>query len=131
MRKLMRSLRFPSGKGIGLLVAVAAVSFSLSARARQTPQQTQQNPSYNRPSMSNFPDPLAGPSPMDPARLQKMREDERRKRLQSDTTKLVELSNQLKEEVDKTSKDELSLSVVRKAAEIEKLAHDVRERMKS
>ena len=60
-----------------------------------------------------------------------MREDDRRKRLRADTAKLLELSTELKEQVDKTSKDELSIDVVRKAAEIEKLARDVKERMKS
>lgn len=69
-----------------------------------------------------------GPSP---EKLEHMREDDRRKRLLADTAKLVELSNELKSDVEKTSKDQLSLDVVRKAAEIEKLAHDVKERMKS
>jgi hypothetical protein len=36
----------------------------------------------------------------------------------------------LKAEVDKTNKDMLSLNVIRKADEIEKLAHDVKEKMK-
>ena len=70
-------------------------------------------------------------NPMNPRKLEHMREEERHKRLLADTTKLVELTNQLKSEVDKASKDELSLDVVRKAAEIEKLAHDVKEHMKS
>ncbi len=72
-------------------------------------------------------EPLAGPSP---EKLEHMREDDRRKRLLSDTAKLLALSTELKEQVEKSSKDELSLDVVRKAAEIEKLAHDVKERMK-
>jgi hypothetical protein len=72
--------------------------------------------------------PMAG---LNSAKLAHMREDDRRKRLLEDTTKLVELSNELKTYVEKTPKDALSLDVVRKAAEIEKLAHDVKERMKS
>jgi len=36
----------------------------------------------------------------------------------------------LKAEVDKTTKDTLSLNVIRKADEIEKLAHSVKEKMK-
>ena len=74
------------------------------------------------------------PEPMatgNPRRLEHMREDERHKRLLADTARLVELTNELKTEVDKASKDELSLDVVRKAAEIEKLAHDVKDRMRS
>jgi hypothetical protein len=47
-----------------------------------------------------------------------------------DTDKLLALATQLKQEVDKTNKDVLSVDVIRKADEIEKLAHSVKERMK-
>ncbi len=60
----------------------------------------------------------------------KSRNSERFKRIQSDTEKLLQLSTELKADVDKSTKNELSLDVIRKAAEVEKLAHDVRERMK-
>ena len=40
------------------------------------------------------------------------------------------LANELKSQVDKSNKDTLSLDVVRKADEIEKLAHSVKEKMK-
>ena len=48
-----------------------------------------------------------------------------------DASKLLALTTELKSDVDKTDKDELSLEVMRKAAEIEKLAHDVQSRMKN
>lgn len=67
---------------------------------------------------------------MDAERV-KSANDDRRKRLASDVDKLVSLTNQLKADVDKTSKDELSLDVIRKAQEIEKLAHDVQNKMKN
>lgn len=54
----------------------------------------------------------------------------RHKRMQADAAKLLELSTELKADVDKAGNDELSLEVIRKAAEIEKLAHDVKERMR-
>ena len=57
--------------------------------------------------------------------------DERHKRLEDDVGKLQALTNELKSDVDKANKDELSLEVMRKAAEIEKLAHDVQSRMKN
>ena len=93
----------------------------------------QTSPGYTRPQPPGTPsqegiEPGMGPSAN---RLEKLREDERHKRLLADTEKLLALSTELKDEVDKTSKDELSVDVVRKAAEIEKLAHDVKERMKS
>lgn len=65
------------------------------------------------------------------SKLTHLREDERRKRLMADTARLVALTHELQAEVDNTSRDVLSLDVIRKAAEIEKLAHDVRERMKN
>jgi hypothetical protein len=61
----------------------------------------------------------------------KLRNDERQKRLISDTDKLLALATQLHEDVGKTDKNILSLDVVKRADEIEKLAHSVKERMKS
>jgi len=55
---------------------------------------------------------------------------ERKKQIADDTAKLLKLAADLKVEVDKTNKDTLSLSVIRKADEIERLAHNVKEKMK-
>ena len=54
----------------------------------------------------------------------------RQEALKRDTDKLVHLANELKAYVDKTNENLLSLEVVKKADEIEKLAHSVREKMK-
>lgn len=54
----------------------------------------------------------------------------RRKQLAEDSDRLYALAVALKAEVDKTNKDVLSLGVIRKADEIEKLAHNVKEEMK-
>jgi hypothetical protein len=67
---------------------------------------------------------------MDAQRL-KSANDDRHKKLASDVDRLVSLTNELKVDVDKANKDELSLDVIRKAQEIEKLAHDVQNRMKN
>ncbi|HWB33118.1 MAG TPA: hypothetical protein VG714_08105 [Acidobacteriaceae bacterium] len=61
----------------------------------------------------------------------KMRNIQRQKELVSDTQKLVALVNELQTDVSKSNKDMLSLDVIRKADEIEKLAHSVREKMKN
>lgn len=81
---------------------------------------------------------LDAPGETDPevrARMEHQREklvnDDRHKRLAADVDKLVQLTNELKVDVDKTNKDELSIDVIKKAQEIEKLAHDVQNRMKS
>jgi vacuolar-type H+-ATPase subunit B/Vma2 len=57
-------------------------------------------------------------------------EDMRRKRMLSDVDKLLVLATELKEEVDKSTKDEMSITAIKKATEMEKLAHDVKDRMR-
>lgn len=60
----------------------------------------------------------------------KARNTDRQKRLVADTEKLLSLATELKQDVDKTDKNTLSVDVIKKADEIEKLAHSVKERMK-
>ena len=60
----------------------------------------------------------------------KGRNSDRQKRLVADTDKLLSLATELKQDVDKTDKNTLSVDVIKKADEIEKLAHSVKERMK-
>jgi len=55
----------------------------------------------------------------------------RQKQLANDTAKLLTLANELKAELDKSSKDTLSVSVIKKAEQVEKLAHKVRDEMKA
>jgi hypothetical protein len=55
---------------------------------------------------------------------------ERKKQISNDSAQLLKLATELKNEVDKTTKDTLSLNVIRKADEIERLAHSVKEKMK-
>jgi nitric oxide reductase activation protein len=72
-------------------------------------------------------------NPLDSHRAEqqeKMRNTDRQKRLVADTEKLLALATDLKEQVDKSTKDTLSVEVIKKADEIEKLAHSVKERMK-
>jgi hypothetical protein len=56
---------------------------------------------------------------------------ERQAQLHRDTDNLLKLANELKQYVDKTNENTLSLDVVKKAEEIEKLAHSVKEKMKA
>jgi len=55
---------------------------------------------------------------------------ERQALLRSDTEKLVKLTTELRDYVDKSNENVLSLDVLKKADEIEKLAHSVKEKMK-
>ncbi|MGD0095312.1 MAG: hypothetical protein ABSB60_02380 [Terracidiphilus sp.] len=54
----------------------------------------------------------------------------RKKQIADESAQLLKLATDLKTEVDKTNKDTLSIMVIRKADAIEKLAHDVKEKMK-
>jgi hypothetical protein len=90
-----------------------------------------------RPSNSKLPgmqgpdagsnDPMAGRMENQQAKSRNM---ERQKKLQADTEKLLSLATELKEQVDKTDKNILSVDVIKKADEIEKLAKSVKDRMK-
>jgi hypothetical protein len=50
--------------------------------------------------------------------------------LKRDTEKLLKLSTELKDYVDKTNENVMSLDVIKKAEEIEKLAHSVKVKMR-
>jgi len=54
---------------------------------------------------------------------------ERKREMMADSERLLKLAMDLKAEVDKTGKDELSIFEIRKAEEIERLAHGVQEKM--
>jgi hypothetical protein len=62
--------------------------------------------------------------------LEKKRNVARQQDIKKDADKLLELATELKQYVDKTNEDILSMDVIKKADEIEKLAHSVREKMK-
>ena len=55
---------------------------------------------------------------------------ERQAALKPDTDKLFKLAAELKGYVDKSNENVLSLEVLKKAEEIEKLAHSVKDKMK-
>jgi hypothetical protein len=117
------------------LAALLVLSAALSAAA-QTQQNGQQSSSSQPPGQPSadrawttsgqvaFAGSQADKQNFDAANL------ERRKQLAADSARLLKLATDLKAEVDKTTKDTLSLSVIRKADEIEKLAHSVKEKMK-
>lgn len=56
--------------------------------------------------------------------------DQARQQINNECADLEKMANDLKAQVDKTTKDMLSISVIRKANEIEQLAHRVRDEMR-
>jgi hypothetical protein len=125
------------------LLAIAAVCCAIAQAACVQSTLGQGTGSYgsygnigNAPSQTVTPavpalDPLAdGPPPQMEHKQERLRNLDRQKQLVLDTQKLLALANELKVEVDKSNKDTMSLDVIRKAEEIEKLAHAVKEKMK-
>lgn len=51
--------------------------------------------------------------------------------LKRDTNKLLQLATELKAAVDKANENTLSVEVIKKAEEIEKLSHDVQKKMRN
>lgn len=63
-------------------------------------------------------------------KLAKKFNKERHEALKRDTDKLLQLATELKQYVDKSNENLLSVDVIRKSEEIEKLARSVKEKMK-
>jgi hypothetical protein len=63
--------------------------------------------------------------------MAKRRNAERQDEIKRDSDKLLKLATELKEYVDKSNENILSIEVVKKAEEIEKYAHSVKEKMKT
>ena len=110
----------------GLVVAGCAVG-GWTARAQS------QNGRPSQPTMPDLQEEPRGPriSAEMRERMEKARNDERQKRLIADTEKLYALATLLKEDVAKTDKYTLSLDVIHRTEEIEKLSRSIRERMKN
>jgi hypothetical protein len=90
-----------------------------------------------QPAVPPMPPPFgSGGEPNDPIqhqqqeKMEKARNADRQKQLVQDTDKLLALAKELKEEVGKSNSDTLSIDVVKKAGEIEKLAKSVKDRMR-
>jgi len=81
-------------------------------------------------------DGTAAPADPDPNRakldhdMAKKANLERQASLKADTDKLLKLTSELKDYVDRSNENVLSLDVLKKAEEIERLAHSVKEKMK-
>jgi len=106
---------------------VMVVAFTLAAQSGQPRQKTANSVIV----------PSADPSAKDQTRLQIEKQQSfdaanaaRKRQLDEDSARLLKLATDLKAEVDKTNKDVLSMTVIRKADEIERLARGVKEKMK-
>jgi hypothetical protein len=136
MQSSFAKLRWRAGVCAALLLAGSSVVVTGAGlptiSAAQMQQQPQQPPSMQvPPALGQPPEPN---DPMQRQRLEKMekaRNADRQKHLVQDTDKLLALAKELKEDVAKSNEDTLSVNVVKKAGEIEKLAKSVKDRMRS
>jgi hypothetical protein len=109
----------------GMATMLAGAPALLAGGQRQgAPQQFPRTPDASDGADSDMPLPkLADP---------KEQLKEGQKSLRRDVDRLVQLAKDLKEETDKTKEtDVLSLSLVKKAEDIEKLAHQIKERIRA
>jgi len=116
--------------GAVVLRPASAAPVAVEPAAMKAPQ-----PQYaqNRRALGALPQ---GQSPQDP--FQKEMQDrqvkeankKRQQDIKKDTDKLFELATELKAAVDKTNENMLSLDVIKKAEQVEKLAKKVKENMK-
>ena len=74
--------------------------------------------------------PTPGVNPALQERMAERRNSDRQRMLIADTDKLLLLAQELHDEVAKSSKDELSIPVLKKSEAIEKLAKSVKEKMR-
>lgn len=104
----------------GLLVASAAGLLLSRAQSAPAPAAaaSEKATSHAAPAAATvqLPAPAAGNDP----------DEARKQEIASECADLLKMATDLKQEVDKTTKDTLSVTVVRKAGEIEQLAHKVR-----
>jgi hypothetical protein len=109
------------------ILSLAVFAASAPSQGRRTPS----NPLQGQP-MSNF---VVDNSLSNDQRVQLEQATrlfvERQAQLRIDTAKLVALITELKQQVDKTDINILSLDVVKKAQEIQKLAKSVQDKMKN
>jgi hypothetical protein len=122
-------------KSIGARVLAAAIVFVTLAASHSLNSQQSPNPGKpillpeaNRPPDANAQ--MAMREQQNKKQSFEAANIERKKQINDDSARLLKLASDLKAEVDKTSKDTLSIGVIRKADEIEKLAHTVKEKMK-
>jgi hypothetical protein len=117
-------------RGSGLGVRVLGMVLALSGLA-VTPR-AQQNTTPGRPPMGADGLPSMGLDlpPGQKEKQAKMQNEDRQKQLVADTDRLLQLATELHTDVEKTDKNVLSVDVIKKADEIEKLAHAVKAKMR-
>jgi hypothetical protein len=142
--RVLRSMRILAAAA-GLTLALSSMGWAQSNSGQATGSHTGQgtgpfsgqssttgraSTQSQTPTLPSIVPPDMEPPPKMEQDQAKLRNVDRQKQLVLETQKLLALATELKDDVDKSNKDTLSLDVVRKAEEIEKLARSVKEKMK-
>jgi hypothetical protein len=114
--------RLRSVQGLACLAVFTLGSIPLAAAQQPAQVSAGQTPVAQAPATAEAPADTSKPTPP---------QTPQQKQLADDTAKLLTLANELKAELDKSTKDTLSLNVIKKAEQVEKLAHKVRDEMKT
>jgi hypothetical protein len=114
--------RLPAG--LALIATLLCVSPALNQQNSPAGVNQGGAPVIHQPVGLN-PDPQHGNPDSSASQIDRMRQAERSRRIAADSAKLVQLSAELKAEID-ASHDQLSVSAIKKATEIEKTAHDLK-----
>jgi hypothetical protein len=118
-------LRFIRNARFFWILLLAGASFAIPAHA--------QEPISEPPQQQGPPEAVPPIDRSEQQVLRKMAQERnvaRQKELVAEANKLLELAKKLKAEVEKSNKDQLSLSVVDTAGEMEKLAKSVKDKMR-
>ena len=123
------------------LLLILFLAAGAGSQAKPAPAAVRSQPAAEAPEAPVSPDPqIIGPRRHQEEdrfrieqerRMARERNKERQAALKKDTDKLLALATELKEYVDKTNENMLSLDVIRKAEEIEKLSKSVKDKMKA
>ena len=114
---------------MGWVLAIAAGLASSSYASSPTAQQTVNADKTQVSQDDRSPETKQKPSDAEQNQAA-MTRDDREKQVTEDSARLLKLATELKAEADKTTIDTLSLKIIHRAEEIEKLAHSVRKEIK-
>lgn len=138
----MQSPRFDSSRNWPMRSSLAVFFAVIVALLASLPQATrcdaQSAPGTQHPGLNSLPQPIGlpvngsefpGGNTIQNDRLLRALNEDRQKSMVSDANKLLRLANELSAEIGSTNPQELTPSEVHKLAEIEKLAHNVKDKM--
>jgi len=127
-------LRFRLSSMVSIALMIILTGAAQKAQPQQPTEKTTSPTLANRAPDANVQVALNEPqvkSPVQDLKSPSFAGDEKRRQLADEGAWLLLLATGLKAEVDKTTRDTLSLTVIQKANEIERLAHYVKEGTKT